>query len=141
VAAGGLASRTASVVEQLGALARGWQFLDANNLEEEAVRKLLVAFGIVALAGPALAHHKSGEENQINRESFKSLKHNPRTIRVRLERTMGDQLGPNVDVAALCGPAGAQRVDVRRNVGDVLTAFVTIGFYTPAHGYVLCNGI
>jgi hypothetical protein len=115
------------------------------------VRKLLVAFGIVALAGPALAHmekdrshdvgESTGSDQNLDRESFKELKANPHTIRVRLDRTMGDQLGPNVDIHKLCGPKGAKRVDVRRTTTDVLATFMTIGFYSPTHGYVLCNGI
>jgi hypothetical protein len=116
------------------------------------VRKLLVAFGIVAMAGPAFAHHggmekdrtnevgeSAGSDQSLNREGFKELKANPRTIRVRLDRSMGDQLGPNVDVHKICGARGAQKVDVRRSATDVLATVMTIGFYSPTHGYVLCN--
>jgi hypothetical protein len=107
------------------------------------VRKLLVAVGLVAFAAPALAMQDLPEreysDHNLNRESFKALKKNPNTVRVRLDRTMGDQLGPNVDIYKVCGGAGAQRVDVRRNPGDVLATFFTIGFYSPTHAYVLCN--
>lgn len=116
------------------------------------MRKLLVAFGMVAMAGPAFAHHigmekdkthevgeSAGSDQSLNRESFKELKANPRTVRVRLDRSMGDQLGPNVDVNKICNGRGAKQVDVRRSVPDVLATFMTIGFYTPTHGYVLCK--
>jgi len=107
------------------------------------VRKLLVAFGILAVAGPAFAIQEmsedAGSDQTLNRESFKALKSDPRTVRVRLDRSMGDQLGPNVDVGKICGQAGARQVEVRRTVPDVLATFFTVGFYTPAHGYVLCK--
>ena len=113
------------------------------------MRKLIIAFGIVALAGPAFAGmekdrtqeigESAGSDQSLAREGFKELKANPRTVRVRLDRSMGDQLGPSVDVRKICGPRGARQVDVRRSVTDVLATFMTIGFYTPTHGYVLCK--
>lgn len=80
------------------------------------------------LAGPALAARPVEESSST-----------PMEHRVRLDRSFFDQVGPHVDVQALCGDAGARQVIEKRSAADALVGVLSIGFYTPAHARVVCN--
>lgn len=96
------------------------------------MRKLLTVLGLVTLmAAPALAT----SPKEYTTESHLA---GPST-RVRLDRSVFDQLGPRVDVKSMCGQKGAASIDEKRTAGDVLLTFLSVGFYTPTHAKVQCN--
>lgn len=87
------------------------------------MRKVLLAFGVMGLLFGAAGTAGADEARH----------------RIRLDRSMFDQLGPTVDTAQLCGPAGARSVENRRSGGDAVVTFLSLGFYTPTHVNVVCN--
>jgi hypothetical protein len=92
-------------------------------------KALLLVVAVFSLAGSAGAQ-----------EAYKSYGTVDSTgTTVRLDRSLFDQVGPHVDVRAVCGPAGARDLTVKRSGLDVLVTFLSVGFYTPAHARVVCN--
>jgi hypothetical protein len=89
---------------------------------------LLAVATACLLAGPALAARPVEESGST-----------PIEHRVRLDRTLFDQVGPHVDVQALCGDAGASQVIEKRSASDAIVGVLSVGFYTPAHARVICN--
>jgi hypothetical protein len=107
--------------------------------EGDTMRKLLMAFGLVALAAaPAVAKPVGTTIVPEGQYSTRSEIQGPQ-YRVRLDKSIFGAVGPSADVNKLCGPAGARAVSQRTNGGDVALSILTLGFYTPTHAHVACN--
>jgi hypothetical protein len=94
---------------------------------------------LVALAGPAVAQQQPRTTEVPEREYSTHAPTAAEAYRVRLDRSIFDQVGPGVDISQLCGPSGARQVENRRSATDILLTFVSVGFYTPTHVRVVCN--
>ena len=105
------------------------------------MRKPLFGLALFALcAGPTAAYARAGDTTNVPQSQYTTEE--PLAglnYRVRLDRSLFDQLGPHVDIERLCGPAGAHAVENKRNGVDILLTFVSVGFYTPTHARIECN--
>jgi hypothetical protein len=105
------------------------------------MRKLLFGLAAIGLCvGPTVAQARAGDTTNMPESQYST--NEPLTglrYRVRLDRSLFDQVGPHVNIERLCGPAGARAVENRRNGYDILLTFVSVGFYTPTHARVECN--
>ena len=101
------------------------------------MRRILIAFGLCGLmATPALA------EQAVNtpRGEYTTEQPQPgKLYRIRLDRSVFDQVGPRVNIHKLCGKLGARSVTDKRSISDIGLTVVSLGFYTPTHELVACN--
>jgi hypothetical protein len=97
------------------------------------MRRLLSTFGLLALMGGTAFATDPKEYTAPGNEPTAG------TTKIRLDRSVFDQVGPHVDINALCGPGGAAHFENRRDGSDVLLTFLSFGFYTPTHVHVKCN--
>jgi hypothetical protein len=107
-----------------------------GGVHMRAVITIVMALVMLVVAGPAMARSQlSGSQASAQ---FKGAP-TGQQYRVRLNRGLVDTVGQQPNVARICGPQGAHTVNTRRNGWDVLLTAVTIGMYTPAHSYIVCN--
>jgi hypothetical protein len=98
---------------------------------------LILSLSILGLSGSAAIAQTRMKGKEARQQFSSAPPEQKRTV--RLNRGLFDLVGQQPDLGRTCGCPGAQTVNTKRNGGDALVSFLTIGLYTPAHSYIVCN--